>query len=215
MLARNPGCYLGRMKNIPASQVMTRPLVTVTPDDPLSTAMKLMDERRVHHLLVVEGRRMAGILSSADLLKLALLLRPEAGQAASSGESLGLKVRDLMQTRVAVVRENTSLKETAQVLSLGGFHAVPVLAIDDTPVGIVTSSDLVGLLIDRIDRDETAPPATGSLPADHAETLPGLLEVLRAAEVYLHSGHSEQQHARLIRAVERVRESAGRRSGLN
>jgi hypothetical protein len=35
-----------------------------------------------------------------------------------------------------------------------------------------------------------------------------LLEVLRAAEVYLQSGQSGQQHARLTRAVDRAREFA-------
>jgi CBS domain-containing protein len=47
---------------------MTTPLVTVAPDDTLTFAMKLLEQRKVHHLLVVERDRMVGILSSADLL---------------------------------------------------------------------------------------------------------------------------------------------------
>jgi CBS domain-containing protein len=115
-----------------------------------------------------------------------------------------------MQTRVAVVRTHTSLKEAARALSLGGFHALPVLAVDDTPVGIVTSSDLVCLLIDRIDRDpagEMKAVASQSTAPDAA--MSHLLEVLRAAEIYLNSGQSDQQHARLTRAVIRARERVG------
>jgi CBS domain-containing protein len=198
---------LDLVKNLSALKIMNSPLVTVTPDDPLSAALALMEKHRVHHLLVVEqGGRMAGILSSADLLKLALLRRP-GEQAAATSESIGLQVRDIMQSRVAVVRENTSLIEVARALSLGGFHALPVLAIDDTPVGIVTSSDLVGLLIDQIERDSPRSASSVRPPTEPANiALPHLLEVLRAAQIYLHSGHSSQQHALLTRAVERARE---------
>lgn len=196
------------MKDLPASRIMTSPLVTVQPDTLLSAALTLMEQQRVHHLLVVVGGRMAGILSSADLLKLAFLQRHEESSNVTS-DALGLRVRDVMQSHVAVVRENASLREIACALSLGGFHALPVLAIDDTPVGIVTSSDLVALLIDQIEAESPSespqvPPAEESGGA----TMSLLLDVLRAAEIYLHSGQSGEQHSRLTRAVDRARERA-------
>jgi acetoin utilization protein AcuB len=196
------------MKNLPAMKIMNTPLVTVEPGESLSAALTLMEQRDVHHLLVVERGRMVGILSSADLLKLALLRRPEEGMSAASA-SMGIQVRDVMQSRVAVVRENSSLRDVARALSLGGFHALPILAVDDTPVGIVTSSDLVGLLIDQIESD-TPDAASKVAPPEEMRNaaMPHLLEVLRAAEVFLHSGESGQQHARLTRAVERAREFA-------
>ena len=193
---------------------MNKPLVVVAPDDTLSAAMALMDEREVHHLLVMDGGRMAGILSSADLLKLALLERPDsAGAHRPAHESLSIKVRDLMQTHVAVIRENCSLRDAASALSLGGFHALPVLALDDTPVGIVTTSDLIGVLIDGI-RCEAADGHSDSTPPAKAVagSLPLLLEVLRAADVYLHSGQSSQQHARLSLAVSRASEAVAEHS---
>jgi CBS domain-containing protein len=196
------------MKNLSASKIMTSPLVTVAPDAPLNTAMASMERLGVHHLLVVEDGRMAGILSSADLLKLALLRR--AGEAsAMTSESLNIRVRDVMQSRVAVVRENASLREVARALSLGGFHALPVLAVDDTPVGIVTSSDLIALLVDQVERDTPSRNVNASPPEEsRGAVMSLLLEVLRAAEVFLNSGQSGQQHARLLRAVERAREFA-------
>jgi acetoin utilization protein AcuB len=186
---------------------MNKPLVTVAPDETLDAAVKLMNQQRVHHLLVMDQGRMAGILSSADLLKLALLHRSEPGDDRPTGEALGIKVRDLMQVQVAVVREHTSLRDAARALSLGGFHALPVLAIDGTPVGILTSSDLISLLIDQVERDAAGEqPGTDSPAEARPESMSRLLEVLRAAEIYLHSGESAQQHARLAHAVSRARE---------
>jgi CBS domain-containing protein len=199
------------MKDLPLSKVMTRPLVTVAPDASLDAARVLMEQQHVHHLLVVEGDRMVGILSSADLLKLVLLRRPDSEQTSvASSQSLDIRVRDLMESRVAVLRQNASLKDAAHALTLGGFHALPILALDDAPVGIVTSSDLIGLLIDQIERDASGAVATEvTSTAAQDPAIPRLREVLRAAEVYLHSGQSDQQHARLTRAVERAREVSG------
>jgi CBS domain-containing protein len=195
------------MKDMPVSKFMTSPLVTVAPDAPLSSALTLMKMHGLHHLLVIDQGHMAGILSSADLLKLALLQLPE--ESAATSESPGIRVRDVMQARVAVVRENASLREVASALSLGGFHALPVLAIDGTPVGIVTSSDLVALLIDQIERETPSPLAIASPPDEPRSAMnTRLLEVLRAAEVYLQSGQSGQQHSKLTRAIDRAREFA-------
>jgi acetoin utilization protein AcuB len=193
------------MKNLSATKIMNTALVTVEPGESLGAALKLMEQQNVHHLLVVERGRMVGMLSSADLLKLALLKRPGEGTSAA-GDAMGIQVRDVMQPRVAVMRENSSLRDVARALSLGGFHALPILAVDDTPVGIVTSSDLVGILIDQIECDTAG--AADRIPPEEPRSAvtPHLLEVLRAAEVFLHSGQSGQQHARLIRAVERARE---------
>jgi acetoin utilization protein AcuB len=166
------------MKDIPIAELMNSPLVTVGPDQDLNVAVALMEQRNVHHLLVLDRGRLAGIVSSSDLLKLTLLHRPDAGAHDSTAESLGLAVRDIMQTQVAVVRQNSSLREVARALALGGFHALPVLAIDGTPLGIVTSSDLIALLLDQLDRDPQtyrAKPASATPTPDP----PLLLDVLR------------------------------------
>ena len=193
------------MQDLPVSRFVSRPLVTIGPGETLVNATALMEERGVHHLLVVEGDRMVGILSSSDLLKLALM-------APTPAETLDIRVREIMQSRVAVLRDTASLREAARALTLGGFHAMPVLAPDDSPIGMVTTSDLVGILLQQIDR--------GASPPAHAETplpaIPHLLEVLRAADIYLRSGQSDQQHARLVRAVAQAREltDAGHALGL-
>lgn len=186
------------MQDLPISRFMSRPLVTIGPGETLVTATALMEERGVHHLLVVENDRMLGILSSSDLLKLALM-------APTPAETLDIRVREIMQSRVAVLRDTASLREAARALTLGGFHAMPVLAADDSPIGMVTTSDLVSILLQQIDHG-APPPAQAQTPVP---AIPHLLEVLHAADIYLRSGQSDQQHARLVRAVAQARESTG------
>lgn len=48
--------------------VMTPEVLSVSPDTPLHAAARIMREHRVHRLLVVEGKRLCGIVSALDLL---------------------------------------------------------------------------------------------------------------------------------------------------
>jgi CBS domain-containing protein len=192
------------MQDLPIRRIMSTSLVKVSPADTLLSASLLMESRRVHHALVLEGDRLVGILSSADLLKLALLRPAGADDTLSaSDEQLDLRVRDVMPRGLVSIYDNQGLRDAALALSIGGYHALPVLAFDGTPVGIVTTTDLAHLLLERI--GGAAPPAAAARDAGHA----ALLDVLHAAEAYLHSGQSATQHARLLRAVERAQEHGG------
>jgi len=54
---------------LPLSQVMTQPVQSVVPDEPVIGALSLMTRRRIRHLPVVEGGRMVGFVSIGDLVK--------------------------------------------------------------------------------------------------------------------------------------------------
>lgn len=49
-------------------EIMPKEIITVTPDDSVESCMKLMTEKRVRHLPVVEGGNLVGIISIGDLV---------------------------------------------------------------------------------------------------------------------------------------------------
>jgi CBS domain-containing protein len=59
------GARLGRLA---VKDVMTREVVAVRPDAPLQEVARVMLERRVHRLLVMEDGRLLGLVSSTDLI---------------------------------------------------------------------------------------------------------------------------------------------------
>lgn len=53
----------------PASDLMTRQLVTATPADTVAHVMTVMTERRIRHVPIIEDERMVGVISIGDVVK--------------------------------------------------------------------------------------------------------------------------------------------------
>jgi CBS domain-containing protein len=61
---------LGRSSaETPVWEIMSSPVVTVSPADDVRSCMQLMTERRIRHLPVVDGGRMIGVISIGDLVR--------------------------------------------------------------------------------------------------------------------------------------------------
>jgi CBS domain-containing protein len=54
-------------RGMPASEVSSRELLTVSPDDDLSDALKVMAQYQVRRLAVTEDDRLVGVVSQADV----------------------------------------------------------------------------------------------------------------------------------------------------
>jgi CBS domain-containing protein len=61
---------LGRSSaETPIWQIMSSPVVTVTPDQDVRECMQLMTEQRIRHLPVMQDGRMVGVISIGDLVR--------------------------------------------------------------------------------------------------------------------------------------------------
>src|SRR5271166_5956621 len=56
-------------KETPVSDIMTAQLLTVTPSDSVTECMRIMSEKRVRHLPVLEGTKSVGIIWIGDAVK--------------------------------------------------------------------------------------------------------------------------------------------------
>lgn len=128
------------MRNISIEKVMTLDPATVSPQTSVAEARRLLARDAIHHLPVVEDGRLVGIVSSTDFLKLYLLndKLPLVGRAS---------VDQIMETNLAVLDRHATLRDAAERLSMGNFHALPVVGKNRKLIGIVTSSDLIGELL--------------------------------------------------------------------
>jgi len=65
-------------KDTAVRDIMTHEVLTATPSDSITKCIRVMTEKRVRHLPVLEGTRMIGIVSIGDVLR--WFFRPEPGQ---------------------------------------------------------------------------------------------------------------------------------------
>jgi acetoin utilization protein AcuB len=124
-----------------ARVTMTREVIAVIPELPLSAAWRLMERKRIRHLVVVRAGELVGILSDRDVL---LHARPgKGGDLDVPNEPVGA----VMSPAPVTCEPSTSVAELARVMTERKIDAVPVLS-GTRLVGLVTSTDLLLLLID-------------------------------------------------------------------
>ena len=123
---------------------------TVSPDAPLSAAARILREHRFHHLPVVEGETLVGILSDTDLRNASLAASPVEGLGGPPGDRL---VREAMRTEVWSVTPEDSVEDALLILTREKFGALPVLS-GDRLVGIITRADLLNAFVDLLDVNE-------------------------------------------------------------
>jgi CBS domain-containing protein len=68
-LAYGLAAYGSQLPRMAVSKLMTKVVVTCSPEDSITDAMKLMTQRRVRHLPVKDGDQLVGIISIGDVLK--------------------------------------------------------------------------------------------------------------------------------------------------
>jgi IMP dehydrogenase len=56
-------------ENIPISEVMTKPVCAIRPDQSIDDAMSVMTEKRIRHLPVMDNDELVGLVSIGDLVK--------------------------------------------------------------------------------------------------------------------------------------------------
>lgn len=116
--------------------------------DDLTDAWTEMLNGGFHHLPVVDGdRKVIGMLSKTDLAVALDGLDPtlkDTGVVLDDHHGL----QDLMTRDVVWVGPDASLRDVAVLLAQGRFHAVPVVDLDERLLGIVTTTDLVGWMLE-------------------------------------------------------------------
>lgn len=126
-----------------ASSTMTREVIVVPPELTLDAAYRIMQRRRIRHLPVVHGGKLLGILSDRDVLLASSL--DDQSTVVVPRTAVGASMTPAPLT----CDPDTSVADLARVMTERKIDAVPVVSASDRLVGLVTSTDLLLLLITR------------------------------------------------------------------
>lgn len=136
--------------DVPVGEIMTTSVMVVAPDDDLILAWEVMAQAGVHHLPVVDGTRLVGMMDDRRLV------------SESVAGPIGPRLRtvsELLDRDPPQVHADQTVRSVADFMASGHLDAVCVLDRAENLVGILTTSDLVDALAGR------RHPRSGSRPA--------------------------------------------------
>ena len=110
---------------------------TITPEDSVFDAVKLMSEKNIGALLVTEGEEVVGIITERDYARKIILM------SRSSKETL---VREIMTSAVMYVHPSQTSEECMMLMTENRLRHLPVMD-GNKLIGLISIGDLVKAII--------------------------------------------------------------------
>ena len=135
-------CKMSNAKTITISDVMTQSIISVDVSATVNQAAKMMEEGKVGAIIVMENNVPVGIVTDRDF---AVKVAAHAYQVTES-------VKQIMSSPLFSINPDDSIRTAADLMHSRGIRKLPVVE-DDLVVGIITSTDIVGLLAVCVEDD--------------------------------------------------------------
>lgn len=133
---------LDALVTMKASETMTRSVIVVPPELPLRRAWQVLQRHHIRHLPVTRGGRLLGIVSDRDVLLRATLRSDGTIEVPDEPVAVAMTAQPVTCEPTATVAQLVRLMTERKI------DAVPIVRDEGRMVGLVTSTDLLLLLID-------------------------------------------------------------------
>ena len=121
-------------------------VVSVSLDAKLSAAVKILSQKRIGAVLVMNGAKIEGILSERDIVR----VLGERGAAA-----LDEPVKSVMTAKVITCRERDAVSSIMEKMTSGKFRHLPVVE-NERVVGLISIGDVVKWRVAEYEREQEA-----------------------------------------------------------
>ena len=177
-------------------EVMRFPVITVGPGVTLEEAYRLLLEKGIRHLPVMEEGRLVGIITDRDIRLATSHLNPKGSCPGCT------RVAEVMTQEVVTAHPLDPVEEAARVMRERKIGSLPVME-DGALVGIVTGIDLLDALLKLTGVTEPSGRLEVRLP-DRVGELARLTGFLAGRGINIHSLLSYPEDGDRVRAVVRV-----------
>ncbi len=135
-------------KDAPVAEVMTPHPRSVQLNQQISDARAALTDGNLHHLPVVDGRRLVGIISTTDLLEFGFQPHNSHGDL-DTYINQHFQISQIMHKELVTIPNDSTVRDAARALTTGARHAVPVVDEAQNLVGIVTSTDIISYFLSQ------------------------------------------------------------------
>jgi acetoin utilization protein AcuB len=129
--------------------VMTRDVVTLTPEHTLRDAIDLLRSKRIRHLPIVEAQKLVGIVTDRDVKRATPSVIAGVDRDEYDNSLLTIKVAQLMTREPITVPRQSALKAAVEIFINRKVGALPVVD-EGHLVGILTEIDILRVAYDLL-----------------------------------------------------------------
>jgi CBS domain-containing protein len=133
-------------KHEPISKIMSANVASVQVGQPLSDVRNLMVNANIHHVPIIDGSKLVGLISFTDLMKINFVINGVDERSINAIIDQQFSIREIMSDRLVTIKNTDTIRDGAELLAKGGFHSLAVIDDEGALVGIVTTTDLIRYL---------------------------------------------------------------------
>ena len=122
--------------------IMSREVVTVSPDAALVDIRKRLQEGGVNHIVVVEDGTLRGVISDRDVLEAISPFLDTYSEEHRDVKTLSQPASEIMQADPITATPDTPIEEASRTLLDNRVSSLPVVEGDEL-MGIVTGKDML------------------------------------------------------------------------
>jgi len=137
-------------KREPISHIMTKTVVTATLKDDLKTVVEKLRRNAIHHIPIVKGKEVVGIISRTDINRLTFGALFEDQEDADEAILKMLSISQVMTCKPKTVTSDFIVRDLAKIFVKEDYHALPVVDNGELK-GIVTTTDVVKYFLEQYD----------------------------------------------------------------
>ncbi len=137
-------------RQAPVAEHMSEAVISASPDDGVANAFRLMREKKIRHLPVIDAGKMVGFISDRDMRRAygrEIVENMTSGDM-EPGAMFRTTVDQLMNRGIETIDRLSPLAEAARRMLTGKIGALPVKAEDEL-VGIISETDLLRAFVNR------------------------------------------------------------------
>ncbi|ODN43427.1 CBS domain-containing protein [Piscirickettsia litoralis] len=127
--------------------IMSVDLITGTVGDSFTSARDKISNNFIHHLPIIsESKKLLGIISESDILRVDFSDRFSNREKSDLLLNKMVKIPDIMTINVIKLHAGDQVCYAIELFKNNLFHALPVVSLDNTLIGMITPNDIISYL---------------------------------------------------------------------
>lgn len=131
---------------------MSKPVITVTPETPISEIEKLLVEKNIGRVPVIDGEKIVGIITRQDILKFRFLKSNIYSPLGSIFQVSDEKIEKSPWKDILIELKNLTSQYDISIYAIGGFVRDLLLGYDNFDLDIVVEGDINSIISKMMDK---------------------------------------------------------------